>query len=740
MSAELSDRLRAALGHRWVSVSSTDRRAYARDLWPRGLLQAAAGDPAPYLPDIVCWPADARQVAIALDIARDLGTPIVPYGAGSGVCGGTWPVHGGLIVDCKRLRQMSYDPALRWVTAGAGWVGQHLEDALERRGRTLGHFPSSIACSTLGGWVAARSAGQLSSRYGKIEDMIRQLRIARPDGTAETLRVDAPGADWAQVITGSEGTLAIITEATLVTHPQPETRDLAGWRVRDVAAGVDAMRRLMQAGLRPAALRLYDEFDTVLALRGHDESGSGAPAGGLGTDGRRWALRVALERTRWLNRATAILPGGCLLITGFEGDRRLVAAEAAEGEYILRSAGAQPLGPEPGLRWFSRRHSVSYKQPPTFSAGAWVDTMEVATAWSAVPALYDAVRRAAGEHVFVMAHFSHAYPEGCSIYFSFAGGPVGTEVQARKAALERYDAAWSAALHAVTDHRATISHHHGVGLSKAHRMLDEQGPGGRGLFELAKARFDPQGRMNPGKLWTSPAGAVRRALPPAPDLRPEDLLLSCLPSEQVAQVERRANLQGATVGPLPAVETMGEAMRSRTPASPRYGRPIDRVVSLCARLPDGSEFHPTVAPRKAVGPDYVRLVMTADPPLARIDSLTVRLMPLPEVCLDLALDVGEAGRMAALDAGIRPAIEALEGDVWHIVLHGRRRIVQAEAAWLGGLVGEGGPLERGPLERRPLERRLAGAGPAPEDPAHDRADGSDDDEGRKDGVQPVVGL
>ena len=685
MSAELSARLRDALGHRWVSVSSADRRAYARDLWPRGLLQAAAGDPAPHLPDIVCWPADAAQVAIALTIARELGVPIVPYGAGSGVCGGTWPVHGGLIVDCKRLRKFAYDPEDRCVTAGAGWVGQHLEDALERRGRTLGHFPSSIRCSTVGGWLAARSAGQLSSRYGKIEDMVQQLRIALPDGTLETLRVDAPGADWAQVVTGSEGTLAVITEATMITHPQPQARDLSGWRVRDVGAGVDAMRRLMQGGLRPAALRLYDEFDTVLALREHDEGGGGSGGAGGDAGWKIGALRAALDHTRWLNKATAILPGGCLLITGYEGDRALVAAEALEGERILRGADAEPLGPEPGLRWFNRRHSVSYKQPPTFGAGAWVDTMEVATTWSAVPALYNAVRRAAGEHVFVMAHFSHAYPEGCSIYFSYAGGPVGRGVEDRQAALGRYDAAWSAALEVVADHRATISHHHGVGLSKAHRMLDEQGSGGRRLFELAKVRFDPDGRMNPGKLWTAPADSPQRPLPSAPALKPEDLLLSCGPGQQVAQVERRANLQGATLGPLPAVETIGEALRSRTPESPRYGRPLDRVVSITATLPDGSEFHPTVAPRKAVGPDYVRLVMTADPPIAQVRNLTVRLMPLPEVRLDLTLQVGPDGRAAALDVGIRPAAEALDGDLWRVVLHGARSVVESEAAWLSEL-------------------------------------------------------
>jgi alkyldihydroxyacetonephosphate synthase len=471
---------------------------------------------------------------------------------------------------------------------------------------------------------------------------------------------------------GSEGTLAVITQATLITHPQPETRDLAGWRVADVPAGIDAMRRLMQAGLRPAVLRLYDEFDTVLALREHDEEGSGRSGG---TDQwKRWALKLALERTSLLNKATALIPGGCLLITGYEGQPELVAAEAAEGEVILRSVGAEPLGPEPGLRWFSRRHSVSYKQPPTFGAGAWVDTMEVATTWSAVPALYEAVRKAAGEHVFVMAHFSHAYPEGCSIYFSYAGGPVGTQTSDRAAALQRYDAAWAAALKTVSDHRATISHHHGVGLAKAHRMIDEQGPGGRRLFEQAKADFDPQGRMNPGKLWTD---APERPLQAPPRRKDADLLLTCTPDERVAAVERRANAQGATLGPLPAdADHIGDALRSATPDSPRYGRPLDRVISIRACLPDGSAFTPTFAPRKAVGPDYVRWVLTAAAPIAEVSELVVRLLPLPHVRLQITVPKRVA--RAALDAGIRPA--QIDGDAWR--LEGAKRVVAAEAKWL----------------------------------------------------------
>ncbi len=234
-------------------------------------------------------------------------------------------------------------------------------------------------------------------------------------------------------------------------------------------------------------------------------------------------------------------------------------------------------------------------------------------------------------------------------------------------------------------------------------MLDEQGLGGRRLFELAKSRFDPEGRMNPGKLW---AEAPVRPLPPPAPVRPEDLLLRCLPGEQLAAVERRATAQGATLGPMPAVETLIEAVRGlagRSP-SPRYGRPVDRVVSLTATLPDASPFRPTIAPRKAVGPDYVRLVLTAVPEVARVEELVLRLMPLPEVRRHLVLQMSDADRRTALDHGIRPATESWSDGRWTLVLEGPQRVVEAETAWLQAL----------------LEGALAGPAPVPEHAADHR--------------------
>jgi alkyldihydroxyacetonephosphate synthase len=520
--------LAAVVGPDRVSTRATDRATYARDMWPRLLLAVRAGAAAEHPPDVIVWPERATEVAAIVAVARRLGVPLVPYGAGSGVCGGAVPIRGGITVDVKRMdRILDIDAARLLVTAECGVNGERLERALERRGLTLGHFPSSIYCSTLGGWLAARSAGQMSTRYGKIEDMALSVTGVTGRGDAITTgRLGRAGAgpDWTQLLIGSEGTLAILTRATLRVRPAPETRVLRGFEVRRVTAGLEAIRRVLQRGLKPAVVRLYDEFDSWMALRGgHDsEPTPPAPTGALpslegapaevvddGLLGRlrslrprslgRDALAAALDRPRLLNTlvdlgAQRLGRRGCLLIIGCEGARPRVEAEARLVFAELERAGAKDLGEEPGLRWLRRRYAVSYNMSKMFAAGAFVDTMEVAATWERLVDLYDGVRAALSRHAFVMAHFSHAYSEGCSIYFTFAG-----HGSSRAAAERKYDALWRDGLAAATRAGGTISHHHGVGLMKGPAMAEEHRES-MALYEALKRSFDPDGVLNPGKM------------------------------------------------------------------------------------------------------------------------------------------------------------------------------------------------------------------------------------------------
>jgi alkyldihydroxyacetonephosphate synthase len=365
----------------------------------------------------------------------------------------------------------------------------------------------------VGGWLAARSAGQLSSRYGKIEDMV--LSVEAVDGTGALLHtLDGPsaGPDLTQLLVGSEGTLAVITSAKLRIWPSPSARWLRGIRFPSVQAGMRALHNIMRAGLRPAVARLYDPLDTLLA-------GKGGGAAMKIPQPLRWvvdatqaeALRLALRAPMLLNRLVDALPAHSLMILGFEGDSEDDCAEEGDSALaVCESARGDDLGPAPGERWLANRYKISYRQSPLFSAGAFVDTMEVATTWDRLDSLYHQVRRAVQGLAFVMAHFSHAYLEGCSIYFTFVGLAGATADQIARGsradaeedlegAESRYDACWKAALGAVADEGATISHHHGVGLSKQIFLPREHGEGMRQLRALKRA-FDPHGILNPGKL------------------------------------------------------------------------------------------------------------------------------------------------------------------------------------------------------------------------------------------------
>jgi alkyldihydroxyacetonephosphate synthase len=457
--------LAGIVGDKHVSGRALDRLAVSRDCWPQGYFWVREAK-APFLPEAVAWPGGEEEVAELVKWCITNRVPLTPAAGGSGVCGAAVPARGGIVMDLKRLnRALGLNAINHTVEAEAGIMGETLERWLNRRGFSLGHFPSSMYCSTLGGWLAARSAGQLSSKYGKIEDMVLSLSGVLADGTRFTSS-DSPrsatGPDLDQLIIGSEGTLAVITSAVLAVHRLPERSAFRGFMYPDLESGLRAMRLTMRAGLDPAVMRLYDELDT----RFH------APS--LGADGP-----------------------GCLLVAGFEGpDHELSRAKAARGFSILAGEG-RDLGPGPGEAWLKRRYSVSYRQSQVLAQGHTIlDTCEVAAVWSKVPGLYHAVRDAIAPHALVAAHVSHAYATGAAVYFTFVAGAQ------EPPAAEAYAAAWAAAMEACIRAGGTISHHHGIGLHKERWMRDELGPA-LDIYRELKLRLDPGTILNPAKLGIS---------------------------------------------------------------------------------------------------------------------------------------------------------------------------------------------------------------------------------------------
>jgi len=460
--SELVARLGTLLGSGKVSTETLDRESYSRDLWPVRLISERHGEVA-YLPDIIVWPETVGDIVTVLEFANKNRVPVIPYGAGSGVCGGSVPAAGGITLDLKRMDKIvSLDESSMTVTVQAGAIGQTFEDHLNRSGYTLGHFPASMWCSTVGGWLSTRSAGQLSTKYGKIEEMVLSLKAVLPTGTEiEVGRAprSSTGPDLKQLLIGAEGTLGVIHEATLRIWPCPKLRVFRGFAFPDVPSGLEAIRIIMQSDLVPAGVRLYDEPDTTLT-----------------------ASQQGFEVE------------GCLLVLLFEGRNKMARLESELAFEICREQGGKDLGEAPGKHWWEHRYDVSFNLSRIMpNAGMIVDTIEVAATWSRIVVLYDELRAAIQQHMPVMAHFSHAYRDGASIYFSiFGSAEDGAEG-------DLYRNVWDAAMNACTRVGGTISHHHGIGMLKAAYMEDEYG-NAMDLLRAIKKTLDPNNIMNPGKL------------------------------------------------------------------------------------------------------------------------------------------------------------------------------------------------------------------------------------------------
>ncbi|HLV64870.1 MAG TPA: FAD-binding oxidoreductase [Polyangiaceae bacterium] len=614
-----------------VSVLRPDLEAYARDVWPRGLIELASGHPRGPVPDAIVWPESIEAVAALVRLARREGFSLIPFGAGSGVCGGIRGGDGRVVVDLKRMSSWSIRPGPE-LDVGAGALGIQLEEALLHDGYTIGHYPSSILCSTTGGWVAARGAGQCSGRYGKIEDMVTFVEAVLGTGEPVLFRRREHGPNLVPLLVGSEGTLGVITRVGLRLHPAPAARAYAAFAFDDFEQGITAVRRAFQEGLRPAVTRLYDPLDTLLFVHGEDAPRRIAKEPGpVGL--RAGALRAVLSAPGAVARALALAERSLLsrsaLIVVHEGDAGSVEREARAVDAICRSAGGRALGEGPARAWFRRRYSVSYRQSPLFRGGAFSDTMEVAAPWARVPDVYRAVRRSLGEHVLVMAHLSHAYPDGSSLYFTFAGVEHGG-----RDAFAVYDDAWRAALTAAMGAGATLSHHHGVGRSKAPRLTAELGAG-VAVVRALKAAWDPSGVLNPGALIPPPSDAERVEAPPAPREPFFDAVsgLAELPGdfplgEARAWIEARGHVLPLASN-VPDDLSVDSWIARGMPGLPdRYADPVyTPLPGFYARLHDGRRFVVRPSPRRAVGPDLSALFVGAEGAFGQVERALLVVSP-----------------------------------------------------------------------------------------------------------------
>jgi alkyldihydroxyacetonephosphate synthase len=430
----------------------------SRDWWPQAMIWATGGEVAS-LAAAVARPTDAAQVAAVLAACDEARVPVTAAAGRSGVCGASVPVHGGIVLDlCGLSGVLDVDETSLVVDVAAGTFGDRLEHQLrDEHGLTLGHWPQSVSLSTVGGWLACRSAGQLSTRYGKIEDMVLGLDVALADGrrirTGGTARA-AVGPDLNQLFVGSEGTLGVITSARLRLHHAPTHERRAAYAFATVPEALDAMRAVMQRGATPAVMRLYDATEADRTYKTGDV-----------------ALLLVLD----------------------EGDGTLVDATMEVVAECCDTARRE----DPGhvAHWLERRNDVAALEA-LISRGYVVDTMEVTGSWSRLPDLYtatvDALRGVPGT-IAASAHQSHSYTSGGCLYFTFAG-QVDADDRDRY-----YREVWEAGTRAVLAGGGALSHHHGVGLNRSRFVAEALGPA-FDVLVATKAALDPNGILNPGKL------------------------------------------------------------------------------------------------------------------------------------------------------------------------------------------------------------------------------------------------
>jgi alkyldihydroxyacetonephosphate synthase len=438
-----------------VGAAGLDERP-VRDMWPLSQMRERAGDaPARVL---VARPANREQVSAILRWAAATSVMVTPLGGGTGMCGALAPPTGEVALDMSAFdRILEIDETNLIVRVEAGVNGMALEKTLGDRGLTLGHYPSSLPGTTVGGLISTRSSGQESSRYGSIEDMVQGLAVVLPDGTFAAPRPgprSAIGPALHQLWLGAEGALGVVLGADLRIHRLPPSVIGRGYGLEAIEQGLDIMRMTMQAGIRPLVMRLYDADDT--AFNGYD-----LPA------------------------------GGCVLVVATAGLPDVAAAETAAVKRF--AASAADLGEEPWARWQRHRFDISAERVQSLlqPAGSYLDTIELAARWTVLPELHTRVKSAIGVGGIALCHFSHAYEQGCCAYFTFAGS-AETEDGARAA----YGRAWEGTMRAALELGATIGHHHGTGQVRARWVADEMG-GWMKVWRAVKEGLDVAGVMNP---------------------------------------------------------------------------------------------------------------------------------------------------------------------------------------------------------------------------------------------------
>jgi alkyldihydroxyacetonephosphate synthase len=499
LSPDLKAALEEAVGSDGVSTDPLDRVVHARGKCLRDLVRHRRGDLG-RLPDAVIRPRDEHEVAAVMRAAVGGDAVLIPFGGGTNISGSLEAPETEertvVSVDMGLMdRVLDIDEGSRLARVQAGVLGPRLEEQLNARGWTLGHFPDSFTHSTLGGWIATRSSGMQSDKYGDVADLTRAVRVVTPAGILATRPVPhtSTGPSVREMVLGSEGRLGIITEATVHVHRVPERRTILGYLFPSWPQALAAMREIAASEASPSVTRVSDANETQFSFATRK-----APS--LLDRVKSKALSEYLRRRRDFD-----LEAMCLSFIGYEGTKDHVAAQRKLVGRIVSRHGGLCVGSGPGELYDQKKFDTPYIRDYLLDRGAPGDVSETSAQWSALITLYDRVIAAAngafdelGVRGYIMCHLSHSYHAGACLYFTFAFKPSG-----QRDVLEEYDVVKSQIQQTFVDSGATLSHHHAVGTEHAQWLEEDiSGPGVTMLRALFDG-MDPGANLNPGKIVPS---------------------------------------------------------------------------------------------------------------------------------------------------------------------------------------------------------------------------------------------
>jgi alkyldihydroxyacetonephosphate synthase len=490
-------KLRSFLGPTQICDDSKERVIHAygkgfRDLFR--LRRGYAGD----APDLVVYPESERDVCLTLRAAAEYDVMVIPFGGGSNISGcveRTDATRMAVSLDMRRMRRvLEVDAQSCTARIEAGIFGPDLEEQLNAKGVTLGHFPDSFMHSTLGGWIATRSAGMQSDKYGKIEDMVIAVRMVTTEGVLTTRVVpkSAAGIDVKQICAGSEGTLGVITEATMQVHLRPELRVVPSFLFPEFEGGIEAIHECVRKECMPSMVRFNDPDKTALSLAFRPPASTVANA-------------ISHLFKSYLRIKGFALPQACLMLAAFEGPQAEVARHLRQVKAIYGKHGAVNLGAKAGKSFEATKYDFPHIRDFLLDRDVTTDVSETSTVWSNILPLYRAtigVIRASiaedGTQPWAGCHVSHTYHTGASLYFTFgfkqkSGCEIPQYLRVKRAAQQSF-----------IDCGATVSHHHAVGTEHLPWLAADISPLGVKAVAAIKQGLDPANVMNPGRLQPSP--------------------------------------------------------------------------------------------------------------------------------------------------------------------------------------------------------------------------------------------